>query len=500
MKQTSIFLLKPTEIQKKRLNEIFTIYNRVRRVGYKLFFQLKDTNYSKKQKRKLIQPRLMQICGNNQYVNAVLSDNEKKISQLKTLHKKRRKYLKNQIETITEKIEKIVKNDRNDRRLKGLYSRLSSVQNKLASLKIRPVVFGTKRLFRERILRKISKEQFRIRRDASFCCIGKKQTVNDNIKIIEDKLLRIHTFNKENDKKWLHIPFLVNENQKKWYNEIIGLDMYTVTIVRRVIKGELKYFAHFSYDIPKVKILYGFEKGVIGLDFNYNFGSLCNVDIKGNLLSYHKINFRNLHTYRKQKRNDYMNYKMDKIVNYCINKRKGIVIEKLNLKQNFSYNKKRNRKLNNFKTTALVLLERKCYKKGIYIKKIHPAYTSQIGKYKYSRSYNLSTHVLASYVIARRGLGFEETIPTIYKWLLSQVGDMIKPRLKKNSPYRKWSQVHDLIKYIGITSFNTSEIMKKTLLMKNVLNSATSKQPNNLKAGLSKMLKINHYNRGLSIN
>ena len=39
---------------------------------------------------------------------------------------------------------------------------------------------------------------------------------------------------------------------------------------------------------------------------------------------------------------------------------------------------------------------------GIAIKKVHPAYTSLIGKYKYSRLYNLSTHVLASYVIAKR--------------------------------------------------------------------------------------------------
>ncbi|MBY9007649.1 MAG: IS200/IS605 family accessory protein TnpB-related protein, partial [Candidatus Lokiarchaeota archaeon] len=91
---------------------------------------------------------------------------------------------------------------------------------------------------------------------------------------------------------------------------------------------------------------------------------------------------------------------MDKVVNYCVNKKKGLIIEDLSFEQEFSYGKKRNRKLSNFKTSALDLLELKCIKRGVTIRKVHPAYTSLIGKYKYLRLYNLSTHILASYVIA----------------------------------------------------------------------------------------------------
>ena len=96
-------------------------------------------------------------------------------------------------------------------------------------------------------------------------------------------------------------------------------------------------------------------------------------------------------------------------------------------------------------------------------------------------------------MIARRGLGFKEEIPAIYKWLLSQVGDAIKPRLKKSSPYYEWSQIHDFFKHSGITSFKTSEIVRTSLLVKNVLNSVTSEQPDNLKAGLSTSGKIENY-------
>ena len=265
------------------------------------------------------------------------------------------------------------------------------------------------------------------------------------------------------------------------------------TIKRKSIKGELRYFAHISYDIPEAETRYNFEKGAIGLDFNYDFVSLSYIDKNGNLKSYHQISFRNLHTLRKNSRKNYISYKMDKVINYCINKNKGLVIEDLSFDQEFSYNKKRNRKLSNLRITALDLLEKKCLKRGIAIRKVHPAYTSLIGKYKYSRSYNLSTHVLASYVIARRGLGFKEKIPAIYKWLLSQVGDMIEPRLKKSSPYHKWSQIHDFFKHSRITSFKTSEIVRILLLVKDVLNSVTSEQPDNLKVGLSSSGKIESY-------
>ena len=485
----------PTGSQERRLHEIFTIYNRVKRIGYKLFFELKDTNYTQKEKWKIIQPELMELCHNNPYVNSILKDNEAKLAQQQAWYKKHRKYMKRQIATITKKIETIKEKDKHDKRLKGLYSRLSSVQNRMISLRLRPVVFGTKQLFRERILGKVSREEFRIRRDSSFCCVGKRQGINLNLKVLPDMTLKVRTFSKEKGKKWLFIPFTINYKQERWFYEILSLELYQIEVVRRIIRGNVKYFAHISHEIPEAELQFGFKNGTVGLDMNYNFASLCNADKEGNFKSYNEISFRNLHSYRKNKNSNYISYKMDKVVNYCINKKKGLVIEDLSFDQEFSYGKKRNRKLSNFKTSALKLLERKCLKKGVAIRKVHPAYTSLIGKYKYSRSRNLSTHVLASYVIARKGLGFKEEIPAIYKWLLAQVGDVIKPRLKPSSPYYKWAKIHDFFKHNGITSFKTSEVMKKTLQMKYVLNSVTSEQPDNLRVGLSPKGKVDDWHK-----
>jgi IS605 OrfB family transposase len=497
MIQTVKFRIYPEEAQEHQLHEIFTIYNRVKRIGYNLLFHGEDYMAERFGEGKSIQQCLMSLCHNNPYVNTTLSDNRMKLKQQKTWLKKRRKRMKQQLKVIIKKINEIKANDTHDRRLKGLYARRSSIMAKLDNLHLEPVVFGTKKLFRQRIRGNISREEFRIRRDSSFSCIGKKQQglKNVNIKVLPDKTVKIRTFSKKKGRKWLIIPMSVNSVQEKWFQQTLNADKYTVTLKRKLFKEKMRYIVHVSYEIPESAPLYGYEQGAIGLDFNYNFAALTNVDKHGTLRSYHSISFGNQHSYRTDKRNDYVSYKMDKIVNYCINKCKGIVVEDLQFDQEFSYNTKRNRKLSNMKTTALQLLERKCKKRGVSFRKVFPGYTSLIGKYKYSRLHNLSVHHLASCVIARRGLGFKEAIPTVYDWVLSHVGEFIEPHLKKGSPYRNWSMIHDLFEHSRITSFKIAEILRKTVLMKHVLNSVTSAQPDNLKAGLSSHGKIDDYHK-----
>ena len=43
-----------------------------------------------------------------------------------------------------------------------------------------------------------------------------------------------------------------------------------------------------------------------------------------------------------------------------------------------------------------------------FLTKVNPAYTSYIGKTKYANSMKLNSHTAASFVIARRGLGFKD--------------------------------------------------------------------------------------------
>jgi IS605 OrfB family transposase len=274
------------------------------------------------------------------------------------------------------------------------------------------------------------------------------------------------------------------------FREILQVDKYTLVVKRKLVRGEIRYYTHVSYESSTPAITCAFENGGIGLDFNHDCIALANVDRYGNFLSYQQIPFKNIHSYRKGRRDDYASFKLDKVINYCTNKEKGLIIEDLSFNHSYFYSKKRNRKVNQFKTSMLPLLERKCARRGVAIKKIHPAYTSIIGELKYLQSLNLSRHVLASYVIARKGLGFTEPLPAFYKRLLAQVGGHLKPRLNPSSPNYQWAQLYDLFKHCGITSFKPSETpsYKPSAIVKqlrmNGANLATGTPPDNLTAGL----------------
>jgi hypothetical protein len=93
MKQTVIFRLHPTASQEQKLDEIFTIYNRVRRIGYKLLFKEREVFLSKNKRAKddldrKIHAKLMNICKNNPYVNTIKRNNKKRLKQQDTWHKK----------------------------------------------------------------------------------------------------------------------------------------------------------------------------------------------------------------------------------------------------------------------------------------------------------------------------------------------------------------------------------------------------------------------------
>jgi IS605 OrfB family transposase len=57
-------------------------------------------------------------------------------------------------------------------------------------------------------------------------------------------------------------------------------------------------------------------------------------------------------------------------------------------------------------------------REGVQVIKVSPAYTSIIGKLKYSPMLGIDKDIAGAYVIARRGLGFKESLPKNYRKLL----------------------------------------------------------------------------------
>ena len=61
-------------------------------------------------------------------------------------------------------------------------------------------------------------------------------------------------------------------------------------------------------------------------------------------------------------------------------------------------------------STFMQLVENLAFRNLVYVKKVNPAWTSWIAKEKYCRPMKLNIHMVASYVIARRGQGFVDTV------------------------------------------------------------------------------------------
>ncbi|WP_312889186.1 IS200/IS605 family accessory protein TnpB-related protein [Desertibacillus haloalkaliphilus] len=105
----------------------------------------------------------------------------------------------------------------------------------------------------------------------------------------------------------------------------------------------------------------------------------------------------------------------------------AIVMEDIKLKQQHESNKRFNRQTHTFTKTKLTnAIVRNALRTGVHFKKVNPAYTSVIGRFKYSQKYGISVHEAASFVIARRGLGYDEKVP---KKVVRVLRSVVKPHL-----------------------------------------------------------------------
>ena len=131
---------------------------------------------------------------------------------------------------------------------------------------------------------------------------------------------------------------------------------------------------------------------------------------------------------RSNRRNNISGEIAKHIVDYLLGWNVGaVVLEDLTFKQDHDTNHRFNRLTHSFAKNKLQkALVSRGLKFGFHIKKVNPAYTSVIGRFKYAKMYGLSVHEAASFVIGRRGLNFDEKVP---KELIQQLKEKVKPHL-----------------------------------------------------------------------
>lgn len=162
------------------------------------------------------------------------------------------------------------------------------------------------------------------------------------------------------------------------------------------------------------------KQGVIGIDINPDHLDIVETDSKGNYLKGWSVGI-NLNKKSTKQRKTILSQATKNIVNYALSKGKSVVLENLDfskkkkaLKDN--YNKDYARMLSAFSYGKIKeYFTNQCWKIGVNLLFINPAFTSFLGNIKYGfklRQSKTSSHTPAAYVIARRGQGFNERIPS----------------------------------------------------------------------------------------
>ena len=311
------------------------------------------------------------------------------------------------------------------------------------------IIFGGCKAWEDYKAGNITKDEWLNQRDKQIYQRGDKtQKGNLNARLIGDTLrLTVGT------RKWVSYKLFVSEKfQDKLKDLLKSETAYNIRLVR---KDEQHFKVIIDYQIETPTSVIGFANGVIGVDTNPDRIAIANVSQDGNLIET-KSFINNRILYGSRDKRDYdLGCLVNKVVDYAKEQNKGIVFENLVFEKDFkSYQKKWNRKKSNFVWKRFVeLLERKCIQHGIQYKKVNPAFTSIIGKYKYRWMYKVNIHESAAYVIGRRGLGLNEKL-SFYKLDAKRVKEEVlktlagKYKNKKIHSWVLWKALNDNIEAI----------------------------------------------------
>ena len=170
-----------------------------------------------------------------------------------------------------------------------------------------------------------------------------------------------------------------------------------------------------STDMKKVPVVTDQRRGAVGVDLNADHLAVCETDASGNYVHAFIVP---LVTYgRSQHQAEAaIGDAVTRVVQYAKETGKPIVIEQLD----FSHKKlplegqsrKYSRMLSSFsygKIKAYFLS--RCYRQGVEVHQVNPAFSSVMGRVKFMERYGLSIHQAAALVLARRLLGCSKRIP-----------------------------------------------------------------------------------------
>ncbi|MDQ0360030.1 IS200/IS605 family accessory protein TnpB-related protein [Breznakia pachnodae] len=305
-------------------------------------------------------------------------------------------------------------------RLKMLLWKMNRKKQEIANYKKHPkqICFGSSRLFKAQYTKEEYinnhqkwREDYLHQRNKQMTIQGRRQgKYGNNLFKYE---LDSNTMMYRGIKETIYLPIEFHY-QKELLEEKVKLKHNTLgKAICYVLELHSDYFIIKAVlELPEKETTTTKVNGVVGIDINVDHIALTVTNEHGNIINTRKINYK-LKRKTSNQRLWILREVSKEVINICKQHQKTLIIENLNFtykKQQMKYNKKRvNEVLSNFAYMKIVeTIESRAYKDAVAVERVNPAYTSKIGKEKYQQSKGLSTHLAASYVIARRGMSFTD--------------------------------------------------------------------------------------------
>lgn len=257
------------------------------------------------------------------------------------------------------------------------------------------VIFGGKRVWRDLVSGLLSKDEWMtLRNDQLYSRGDVSMGGNANIRIVGEELW----VNDPSDRgSWIRGRLFIPGKFD------VDLTCYDARLSRRN-DGRFDLTISWEADVESIDT----APGSIGIDINPSGIAVAEVDGEGNLMFHTFLSQQRMQFASRAKRRSDIELMAVEIVNLAEAARKPIVIEDLSFRKKRG-SKKFNRMRSNFLFASMTeAVERRAIGRGIPIRRVNPAFTSDLGALKYAEAYSLSGHAAAALVIARRGLGITE--------------------------------------------------------------------------------------------
>lgn len=378
---------------------------------------------------------------------SIISDAQGRINALKELKQYEAKQLEHKISYLeTQLIPKLVKKRNNNSAMlrdglsislvkqRNLRLKIVAKKNKLNRLKQKLVnlnyqlesgklklCFGTKRLLKQNY------NKFVEQRDSQMGFIGAKEETccNHNFQLRynrKDNQFSIKMRRDFGGYKSVNIKdkFIYGKVYFNYYkNRIISiLKNKNSPLSYKIVKKNGRYYLCCTFEIQadEKDFVTCSNYGTIGLDFNKGFVTLSETNQYGHLIRTQFLPYR-FGSGNKTKTD------LQEIANHvtalACQTGKDICIENLNFKTTRSktetkYGKQYNEMINSLAYRQFIdIIESATYRNKITLTKVNPAWTSWLAEKLFCPTMKLNVHIGASYVIARRGQGYKDTVKSL---------------------------------------------------------------------------------------